>query len=78
MGDILSIIAGVVGVICYVYVLIKLSSTKGFLHGLVGFFIFLYPFIWGWLNTKELQLRDIMIVWSISFVVWWLAPSLIG
>ncbi len=53
---------------CFIYVLIKLFQEKGALHALLGFFCSLYPFIWGWMNASRLEMRDVMLFWTIVAV----------
>ena len=50
-------------------VLIPLFKTKGVLHGILGILCGLYPFIWGWINAKQLNLSKIMLIWTICFGV---------
>jgi len=51
--------------ICTIMVLIPLFKTKGVLHGILGIICGLYPFIWGWIHAKELNLSKIMLIWSV-------------
>lgn len=58
-----------VSFILYIIVLVKLFKNEGLLKGLLGFFIGLYTFIWGWLKHKELKLTKIMITWTVLILV---------
>ena len=51
--------------VCTIMVLIPLFKTKGVLHGILGIICGLYPFIWGWIHAKELNLSKIMLIWSV-------------
>ncbi len=55
--------------IYYIIVLIRLFKEKGALHGILGIIISLYPYIWGWVKHKELQLTKKMLIWTISYVL---------
>jgi tetratricopeptide (TPR) repeat protein len=56
-------------------VLVKLFKTKGVLHGILGILsCSLYPFIWGWIKHKELQLTKIMAIWTGTWVLSWAIP----
>ena len=72
MATVLSILAVVVGIgslICWIMVLIKLFQEKGVLHGILGIICALYPFIWGWMNAGRLNIKNVMIVWSVCIVL---------
>lgn len=64
MFQILSIVAGLGSLICFVIVLIPLFREKGVLHGILGIICGFYPFIWGWMNVTRLSLRNVMLAWS--------------
>jgi hypothetical protein len=66
---ILAVIAGLTSLVCFILVLIKLFQEKGVLHGILGIICSLYPFIWGWIHATRLDIRNIMIIWSIAIVV---------
>jgi len=55
--------------ICGIIVLIKLFQEKGILHGILGFICMLYTFIWGWMNASRLNIRNIMVVWTLLIIV---------
>ena len=67
--SILAVIFGLVNLACLIIVLIKLFQEKGALHGILGLICGLYTFIWGWMNVDRLNIRNIMIVWSVCIVV---------
>lgn len=66
---IVAIIATIVMIICWIMVLIKLFQEKGVLHGILGIICSLYPFIWGWIHVKRLNIMNVMIVWSVCWVL---------
>jgi hypothetical protein len=67
--SILAAIFGLVNLACLIMVLIKLFQEKGPLHGILGIICGLYTFIWGWMNVDRLNIRNIMIVWSVCIVL---------
>jgi hypothetical protein len=72
MATVLTILAVIVGIgslICWIMVLIKLFQEKGVLHGILGIICALYPFIWGWMNANRLNIKNIMIIWTVCFVL---------
>jgi hypothetical protein len=59
----------IASVIAAIMVLVKLFQVKGALHGIMGFFCGLYPFIWGWMNSKTLNLMKLMLIWTVGGVL---------
>jgi hypothetical protein len=66
---ILSGLAGLASLICLIIVVIKLFQEKGALHGILGILCGIYTFIWGWMNAARLNLKNVMIAWTIAIVV---------
>lgn len=56
-------------IICFVIVLIKLFQTEGALLGILGLICGLYTFVWGWINASKLNLRNIMIIWTLLIIL---------
>lgn len=65
----LNIIVGLGSLVCFIMVLIKLFQSKGILHGILGILCALYTFIWGWLNADRLGIKNIMLIWTVLFVL---------
>ena len=56
-------------IICFIIVLIKLFQEQGALHGILGLICALYTFIWGWINASRLNLRNIMLIWTLLIIL---------
>lgn len=56
-------------VICFVIVLIKLFQNEGALKGILGLICGLYTFIWGWMNATKLNIKNIMLIWTILLIL---------
>jgi hypothetical protein len=69
VGSVLLGIAGLASFITFIMVLVKLFQQKGALHGILGIFCNLYPFIWGWIESTRLNLKKVMLIWTLSIVV---------
>jgi hypothetical protein len=67
--SILLILLIVANLVCAVIVLIKLFQNEGALKGILGIICGLYTFIWGWMNAGRLNLRNIMIIWTIVIIL---------
>ena len=55
--------------ICFIMVLIKLFQENGVLHGILGLICGLYTFIWGWINASRLNIKNIMMIWSLLIIL---------
>jgi hypothetical protein len=55
--------------ICFIIVLIKLFQNEGVLHGILGFICGLYTFIWGWMNATKLNIKNIMLIWTVLLIL---------
>ena len=65
------ILAQLVGLAClvpFIMVLIKLFQQKGALHGILGIICGLYTFIWGWINATTLNIKNLMIIWTVLLI----------
>lgn len=67
--QILMILLIVANVACAIIVLIKLFQNEGALKGILGLICGLYTYIWGWMNAGRLNLRNIMIIWTIIIIL---------
>lgn len=69
MLQILNAVIGVGCIVCFIIVLVKLFQENGVLHGILGLICGLYTFIWGWINATRLNIRNIMMIWTLLIVV---------
>ena len=67
--SILLILILLANIACFIIVLIKLFQDKGALHGILGLICSLYTFIWGWMNAGRLNIRNIMIIWTVVILL---------
>ena len=71
-GGLIGIIGMLVGLgclICFIIVLIKLFQTEGALKGILGLICGIYTFIWGWMNATKLNLKNIMMIWTLLLII---------
>ncbi|HKP37960.1 MAG TPA: hypothetical protein VJT71_13970 [Pyrinomonadaceae bacterium] len=64
--------------ICGIIVLIKLFQEKGILHGILGFICMLYTFIWGWMNATRLNIKNIMVIWTLLILASIIVNAMFG
>ena len=68
----MQILGGLLGLgwlICWIIVLIKQFKEGGVVQGILGLICGLWAFIWGWLNSGRLNLRTIMLIWTVIWVL---------
>lgn len=64
---VLSILIGLITLVCFIIVLIQLFKQNVGL-GILGIIIGLFTFIWGWVKAKEKDLTRVMTVWTTLWV----------
>lgn len=52
-----------------ILVVIKMFQNAGALHGILGIICGIYAYIWGWLNSTKLGIRNLMIIWTILIII---------
>lgn len=68
--QIISMLIGVLALICWILVLIKQFQNAGVVHGVIGIITCsIWTFIWGWINARKLNLTNIMLVWTVLCVL---------
>ncbi|HVS83580.1 MAG TPA: hypothetical protein VHE60_17755 [Pyrinomonadaceae bacterium] len=69
MLKILAIVAELGVLICFIIVLIKQFQNGGVVHGIIGIITCtLWTFIWGWMNSGKLNIRNIMLIWTVLII----------
>lgn len=67
---ILSMLLGLVALVIFILVLIKQFQNAGALHGIIGIITCgIWTFIWGWLNAGKLNIRNLMIIWTVIIII---------
>jgi hypothetical protein len=70
MLGILALVCSLASFICFIIVLIKQFQDGGALHGIIGIVTCgIWTFIWGWMNATRLNIKNIMMIWSLLIVV---------
>ncbi len=56
--------------VCFILVLIKQFQNAGPIHGIIGIITCgIWTFIWGWMNATNLNIRNIMLIWTLLIVL---------
>lgn len=67
---ILLMLVGLGSLICCIMVVIKQFQDAGALHGIIGIVTcFIWTFIWGWMNATRLNIKNIMLIWTVLIVL---------
>ena len=70
MLSILAMILSLVSLVCFIIVLIKQFQNAGALHGIIGIVTCgIWTLIWGWMNATRLNIKNIMMIWTLVLVV---------
>lgn len=56
--------------VLFIMVLIRQFKTAGPVHGIIGIITCsLWTFIWGWMNAGKLNIRNLMIIWTLVVIL---------
>jgi hypothetical protein len=70
MLSILATCATLASLVCCIIVLIKQFQNAGVVHGIIGIITCgIWTLIWGWMNAGKLNIKNIMMIWTLLFVV---------
>lgn len=70
MLGILGMVLGLASFICFIIVLIKQFQNGGVVHGIIGIITCgIWTLIWGWMNSGKLNIRNLMMIWTLLIVV---------
>ena len=56
-------------VVVQILVVVKMFQNAGALHGILGLICGLYAFIWCWMNSGKLNIRNLMIIWTALIIL---------
>ena len=67
---ILAMLCGLGSFICFIMVLIKQFQDAGAVHGIIGIITCgIWTFIWGWMNATRLNIRNLMLAWTVLILL---------
>jgi hypothetical protein len=67
--QILYMVCALGSLICFIIVLIKMFQNAGVLQGILGLICSIWCFIWGWMNAGKLGIKNIMLIWTVLWVL---------
>ncbi|MCA1619605.1 MAG: hypothetical protein LC795_09920 [Acidobacteria bacterium] len=56
-------------IVAQIMVVIKMFQNAGVVHGILGLICGLYAYIWGWMNASKLNIRNLMIIWTVLIIL---------
>ena len=56
-------------VVVQILVVVKMFQNAGALHGILGLICGLYAYIWGWMNSAKLNIKNLMIIWTALIIL---------
>ena len=66
----LASLIGLGSLVCWIMVLIKQFQQGSAVHGIIGIVTCgLWTLIWGWMNATKLNIKNLMLIWTILIVV---------
>ena len=65
----LLMVAGIAQFVCFIIVVIKLFQNEGPLYGILGIICGIYTLVWGWMNADKLNIRKIVLAWTVLIAV---------
>lgn len=74
---ILAMVALVGCIICQIFVAIKIFQADGALKGILALICGLFGLIWGWMNAGRLNIKNIMMIWTVLIILY-LILSMMG
>ena len=70
MLSILALVCSIASFICFIIVLIKQFQQGSVVHGIIVIITCgIWTFIWGWMNAGRLNIKNIMMIWTLLIVL---------
>jgi len=67
---ILGMVCGLGCLICCILVLVKLFQAGETVHAIIGIVTCgIWAFIWGWISSGRLNIRNIMMIWTLLLIL---------
>ncbi|CAN5763161.1 MAG: hypothetical protein H0T77_09330 [Pyrinomonadaceae bacterium] len=68
--QIIGMLVGLASLVCFIMVLIKQFQNGGAVHGIIGIITCgIWTFIWGWINAGNLNIKNLMMAWTLLIIV---------
>ncbi len=68
--QVIGMLVGLASFVCFIMVLIKQFQNGGAVHGIIGIITCgIWTFIWGWINAGNLNIKNLMMAWTLLIIV---------
>jgi len=74
---ILASLGGLGMLVCGLMVIIKMFKNEKPLIGVLGLLCWLWAYIWGWMKSKVLGLKGVMMLWTLALVIFMIGYGII-
>ncbi|HSS21344.1 MAG TPA: hypothetical protein VLL54_14815 [Pyrinomonadaceae bacterium] len=64
--------------ICQIIVAIKIFQADGALKGIIALLCGLFGLIWGWMNAARLNVKQIMMIWTVLIIIYCILAAMGG
>ena len=78
IGIALTALGGIGTLACFIMVLIKMFQNEKPLLGVLGILCGLWTFVWGWMKSKQLGLKNVMLGWTASMVILFIGEGIMA
>jgi hypothetical protein len=78
MLGILALVVLVGMIICQIIVAIKIFQNDGALKGILALICGLFGLIWGWMNAARLNVKQIMLIWTVLILIYCILAAMGG
>ena len=65
-------------IVAQIMVVVKMFQNAGVVHGILGLICGLYAYIWGWMNSGKLGLRNLMLIWTVLIILFVILSATTG
>lgn len=65
-------------IICQIFVAIKIFQNDGALKGILALLCGLFGLIWGWMNATRLGIKNIMMIWTVLIILFFILSAMGG
>lgn len=65
-------------VVVQILVVVKMFQNAGVVHGILGLICGIYAYIWGWMNSSKLGIKNLMIIWTVLIILYAILVVTVG
>ena len=62
-------LANIVSIVCWIFVLVKMFQSNKIGLGILSIICGIVAFVWGWQNVGKVVPKNVMLAWTVAFVL---------